>query len=129
MICEITASTGKLFTTFGISPYRAIQAATRDAALVISPRPNFGVLAPGKAADVIAVDGDPLESLDQLRQAGVDRLRMLAGVELFNHALRDELVAHAHIHGHAVAADAIGVERVEGKNSVRATNASVPVTS
>jgi imidazolonepropionase-like amidohydrolase len=66
----------KLFTTFGLSPYRAIQAATRDAARVVSPRPNFGVLAPGKSADVIAVAGDPLESLDQLRQV---RLVMLEG--------------------------------------------------
>jgi imidazolonepropionase-like amidohydrolase len=66
----------KLFTTFGLSPYRAIQAATRDAARVVSPRPTFGVLAPGKSADVIAVAGDPLESLDQLRQV---RLVMLEG--------------------------------------------------
>jgi imidazolonepropionase-like amidohydrolase len=66
----------KLFTTFGLSPYRAIQAATRDAALVISPHPDFGVLAPGKSADIIAVEGNPLESLDQLRQV---RLVMLAG--------------------------------------------------
>lgn len=58
----------KLFTTFGLSPYRAIQAATRDAALVISPRPTFGALEQGKAADIIAVAGDPLESLDQLRE-------------------------------------------------------------
>jgi imidazolonepropionase-like amidohydrolase len=66
----------KLFTTFGLCPYRAIQAATRDAALVISPHPDFGVLAPGKSADIIAVAGDPLDSLDQLRQV---RLVMLQG--------------------------------------------------
>jgi imidazolonepropionase-like amidohydrolase len=66
----------KLFTTFGLSPYRAIQAATRDAALVISPHPDFGVLAPGRSADIIAVEGNPLESLDQLRQV---RSVMLAG--------------------------------------------------
>lgn len=55
------------FTTFGISNYRAIQSATRDAALVISPHPDFGVLEEGKAADVIAVDGDPLDDLNVLR--------------------------------------------------------------
>jgi imidazolonepropionase-like amidohydrolase len=66
----------KLFASFGLSPYRAIQAATRDAALVISPRPTFGTLAPGLSADVIAVAGDPLDSLDQLRQV---RFVMLEG--------------------------------------------------
>jgi imidazolonepropionase-like amidohydrolase len=66
----------KLFTTFGLSPYRAIQAATRDAALVISPRPNFGTVAVDASADIIAVAGDPLDSLDQLRQV---RFVMLQG--------------------------------------------------
>jgi len=56
-----------IFTTFGIDNYRAIQSATRDAALVISPRPGFGVLEEGKAADIIAVDGDPLDDLNALR--------------------------------------------------------------
>jgi imidazolonepropionase-like amidohydrolase len=67
----------QLFTSFGLSPYRAIQAATRDAALVLSPRPSFGVLETGKSADVIAVAGDPLQSLDQLRQI---RFVMLQGM-------------------------------------------------
>lgn len=58
----------KIFTTFGLSAYRAIQSATRDAALVISPHPRFGTLASGKLADLIAVAGNPLQSLDQLRQ-------------------------------------------------------------
>ena len=56
-----------IFTTFGIDNYRAIQSATRDAALVISARPDFGVLEEGKAADIIAVDGDPLDDLNVLR--------------------------------------------------------------
>jgi len=58
----------KLFTTFGIAPYRAIQAATRDAAKVITAHPSFGSVSPGKSADIIAVAGDPLASLDRLRQ-------------------------------------------------------------
>ena len=56
-----------LFTTFGLSNYRALQSATRDAALVISPHPDFGVLEAGMAADVIAVDGDPMDDLEVLR--------------------------------------------------------------
>ena len=64
------------FTTYGISPYRAIQAATRDAAAVIGAGADYGTLEPGKAADIIAVEGDPLESLEQLRQV---RMVMTAG--------------------------------------------------
>ncbi|MCE2528217.1 MAG: amidohydrolase family protein [Actinomycetia bacterium] len=56
-----------IFTTFGVDNYRAIQSATRDAALVISPYPDFGVLGEGKAADIIAVNGDPLDDLNVLR--------------------------------------------------------------
>ena len=56
-----------IFTTFGVDNYRAIQSATRDAALVISPHPDFGVLGEGKAADIIAVNGDPLDDLNVLR--------------------------------------------------------------
>ena len=56
-----------IFTTFGISNYRAIQSATRDAALVISPRPDFGTLQAGMAADIISVDGDPMDDLNALR--------------------------------------------------------------
>ena len=67
----------ELFATFGMSPYRAIQAATRDAALVIGPDARYGALEAGRSADVIAVEGDPLESLGQLRQV---RFVMAEGV-------------------------------------------------
>lgn len=56
-----------IFTTFGVSNYRAIQSATRDASLVISPHPDFGVIKEGMAADIIAVDGDPMDDLNALR--------------------------------------------------------------
>ena len=55
------------FLTYGILPYRAIQAATRDAALITNPSPGFGALVPGQAADVIAVEGDPLDDVQRLR--------------------------------------------------------------
>lgn len=58
----------KILASFGLSAYRAIQAATRDAALIISPQPAFGTLAPGALADIIAVAGNPLESLDRLQK-------------------------------------------------------------
>lgn len=57
----------KELTTYGLSPLRAIQAATRDAALVAEPNPGYGTLEPGRSADVLAVAGDPLEDLERLR--------------------------------------------------------------
>lgn len=55
------------FTTFGLSPMRALQAATRDAAQIASPGGRFGTLAPGFSADVLVVEGDPLTDLTRLR--------------------------------------------------------------
>ncbi|MFC5179478.1 amidohydrolase family protein [Nocardioides taihuensis] len=56
------------FTTYGVSPMRALQAATRDAAQIAVPGAEFGVLAAGRHADILVVDGDPLTDLTTLRQ-------------------------------------------------------------
>ncbi|MEX0985806.1 MAG: amidohydrolase family protein [Actinomycetota bacterium] len=63
------------FTTFGVDPYRAIQAATRDAAAVISAHADFGTLEAGHSADLIAVAGDPLDDLERLRDVRTVMLR------------------------------------------------------
>lgn len=63
----------------GMSPARALRAATADAATAIGWGDRIGHLAPGLLADVIAVDGDPLEDPTALErvvfvmQAGVVR--------------------------------------------------------
>ena len=57
----------EIFTTFGVPAYRAIQAATRDAARIIDPHARFGSLQSGYAADIIAVDGDALDDVARLR--------------------------------------------------------------
>ena len=49
----------------GMTPARAIKAATMDAAEALG-RPGIGRIAPGLAADLIAVDGDPLADVRQL---------------------------------------------------------------
>ncbi|NIO48352.1 MAG: amidohydrolase family protein [Candidatus Aminicenantes bacterium] len=51
----------------GMTSMEVIEAATRHAALV-SGADDLGILEPGKLADIIVVDGNPLEDIDALRR-------------------------------------------------------------
>jgi imidazolonepropionase-like amidohydrolase len=51
----------------GMTPAHAIRAATSDAALALG-RDDLGTLAPGKAADLIAVTGSPLDDVRRLER-------------------------------------------------------------
>ena len=62
----------------GMSPMETIVASTTRAADCIE-RPNLGALAPGKAADVLVVDGDPLSDIRVLQPRGNIHLVMKAG--------------------------------------------------
>lgn len=61
-------------TEAGLTPAEAIRAATIDAArfLANGQEPDFGVVAVGKRADLLLVDGDPTQDLSAL-----SRIRML----------------------------------------------------
>ncbi|MCA1661884.1 MAG: amidohydrolase family protein [Novosphingobium sp.] len=50
----------------GMTPAQAIKAATVDAATALDRTATLGRIAPGMAADIIAVDGDPLADIRQL---------------------------------------------------------------
>ena len=50
----------------GMTPAQAIKAATVDAATALDRAASLGRIAPGMAADIIAVDGDPLADVRQL---------------------------------------------------------------
>ena len=53
---------------FGMTPMQAIQAATSRAAELLGMSGQVGVIAPGAHADVIAVQGDPLQDLRVLER-------------------------------------------------------------
>jgi imidazolonepropionase-like amidohydrolase len=50
----------------GMTPMQILLAATRDAAIVCERENLLGTLQPGRLADVLVVDGDPLENLEAL---------------------------------------------------------------
>jgi imidazolonepropionase-like amidohydrolase len=68
----------------GLTPYEALRAGTHDAALALGQLEEFGTVAEGKRADLLLLDGDPLEDVaNSTRIAGVMlRGRWLARSEL-----------------------------------------------
>ncbi len=54
----------------GMSPMDAIRSATSRAAEMLDRQGELGVIAPGAYADVIAVGGDPLRDVQELKRAG-----------------------------------------------------------
>jgi len=55
-------------TKRGLAPWEAIQAATVNAAELLSWQDKVGALEPGHYADMIAVDGDPLKDITELQR-------------------------------------------------------------
>jgi len=53
---------------WGLTPTQAIQAATISAADLLGWNDKVGVIAPGAFADIIAVDGDPLNDVTELER-------------------------------------------------------------
>lgn len=51
---------------YGMTPLQAIRAATLEAAKLIGHADQIGSLKVGKAADLVVVDGDPLQDIDTL---------------------------------------------------------------
>jgi len=54
-------------TKDGFTPMQAIQAATSRAADLLEMQGEIGVLAPGAYADIVAVSGDPLANINELK--------------------------------------------------------------
>ena len=55
---------------FGMTPMQAIQSATSKAADLLGERGQLGIVAPGAYADLVAVQGDPLRDVNELKKVG-----------------------------------------------------------
>jgi imidazolonepropionase-like amidohydrolase len=53
---------------YGLTPMQAIQSATSSAADLLGWSESVGTLAPGRYADIVAVDGDPLKDITELER-------------------------------------------------------------
>ncbi len=53
---------------FGMTPMQAIQSATVVAAELLDAKDHLGAIEPGKFADIVAVDGDPLADIAELER-------------------------------------------------------------
>ncbi len=56
---------------YGMTPMEAIQSATRNAAQALGREADVGAIAPGRYADIVAVDGDPLANIRELEDVDV----------------------------------------------------------
>jgi hypothetical protein len=96
----------------GLTPYQAMAAATRTAgeyvARWVHPQERFGVVAPGMRADLLLLDGNPLEAIDNLRKlrgvlvrgrwlSAATLAEMRAEKERANGGLRAEALAVEHL--------------------------------
>jgi imidazolonepropionase-like amidohydrolase len=73
----------------GMTPMQAIEATTRSAAELMGLQDELGTLEPGKRADLVLVDGDPLANLALLR----DKTKLLAVMKDGAFVKKPEMVA------------------------------------
>jgi imidazolonepropionase-like amidohydrolase len=58
----------ELLVLAGLSPMQAIQAATKVGAAYLGKEKELGTIEPGKLADLVVIDGDPLKDITQTRR-------------------------------------------------------------
>jgi imidazolonepropionase-like amidohydrolase len=83
----------ELLVASGLSPLQALRAATSTAAEALAKEDQLGTVEPGKFADLVIVDADPLASVQNARQI---HLVVQGGKTFEPKILLDEVRARAH---------------------------------
>lgn len=81
----------RLLAGAGLSRFEVLQAATRNAAQALGEAETFGRIAPGLRADLVLLDGNPLDDLETLDRPAV----VIAGGDVYDRAALDQLLAAA----------------------------------
>jgi imidazolonepropionase-like amidohydrolase len=90
---ELHAKELEIFVKYGgYSPLEAISAATRDNAFAVGLEGQAGVLEPGKLADLIVLDRDPLADITVL-QGGKHLTRVIKDGRIVDLAPREDMLA------------------------------------
>lgn len=58
----------ELLVEYGLTPTQALVSATATAAAVLGASEQYGTIVPGRLADLVAVEGDPTESIAAIRR-------------------------------------------------------------
>ena len=61
----------RVMVEYGMTPMQAIRSATKDAAEAMGWSADVGAITPGRWADIIAVNGDPLTNIRELEEVDV----------------------------------------------------------
>lgn len=77
----------------GLSPLEALQAATLNPVRVLDLEESLGTVEPGKLADLVLLDGSPLEDIHNTRKI----VAVVADGRLYRHADLDQLLAGIHV--------------------------------
>jgi imidazolonepropionase-like amidohydrolase len=56
------------YVQYGMTPMQAIKSGTSLAAELLGQQDNFGTIAPGQFADIVAVSADPLRDITELQR-------------------------------------------------------------
>jgi imidazolonepropionase-like amidohydrolase len=72
-----------IMVRYGMTPMQAIQSATRAAAELLDARADLGTIEPGRFADLIAVEQDPLADISALERVKL----VIKGGEIFRNEL------------------------------------------
>ncbi len=80
-----------VFVKAGMTPMEAIQSATRKAALYLGISDAFGTVEPGKTADLVLLDADPLRDIGNTRKIAA----VVVNGRLINRAGLQQMLANA----------------------------------